>query len=218
MHRIWIGPHRIPPAYVAHAVQWEALGYPVHDWSLLELRKLPVSEATAVVIADIEERGANAGGGIDRTATWVQLADVYSYELVRCLGGIYANTDIEPLRALPLDGLDAFVVGEDTRFLSNALMGAEAGHPFFEDVCAELPASFWAKRWEPMNQSTGPHLLTARWEATGQQVARLEPCPFMNSFNDEGRYTADETRQRCIDAGMYVAHFWGHKHPELLED
>jgi len=212
VHRIWIGPHRMPAEYVAHATQWEALGYPVHDWSLLELRKLPISDATAAVLTDIQAAGTNAGGGIEQVGKWVQMADVYSYELLRCVGGIYANTDIEPLKALPLDGLDGFVVGEDKTHMSNALMGAEAGHPFFVDLCESLPDRFWSMRWEPMNQSTGPHHLTARWEALGQPVPCLEPRPFFPVRFTEERQTIERPTE-----GFYVDHRWGHKHPELLD-
>ena len=65
LHRIWLGPYRMPAAYVAHAQQWEALGWPVHDWSALDLGTLPFSESTRKVLEDIQRRGANARGAID---------------------------------------------------------------------------------------------------------------------------------------------------------
>ena len=218
VHRIWLGPHRMPAEYVANAVAWEALGYPVHDWCEAELKALPLSDATRAVLDDIEHHGAVAGGGIESTAVWVQQADVYAYELVRHVGGIVANTDIEPLQDLgPLvDGLDAFVVGENEHFLSNALMGAHAGHPFFDAVSDALPVSFRENRWAPMNQSTGPHHLTACWSGWASKVPRVGPCPFMHDFDDEGRRTAEEIRADCHKRGLYVLHSWGHRHPERL--
>lgn len=213
VHRIWIGPARMPALYVAHGRQWEAFGWPVLDWCLDDLLMLPLSDDTRAVLADIEERGAVAGGGIPAVAKWVQMADVFAYELVRCVGGIVANTDIEPLKDLgPLvDGLDGFVVGEDERFLSNALMGATPDHPFWSDLCAELPARFRAMRGHPMNQSTGPHHLTGRWQALGRPVARVEPCPFFPVHFD------NEHRPERHTDGYWVDHRWGHRHPELLE-
>lgn len=218
VHRIWLGPHRMPAEYVANAAAWEALGYPVHDWCWQELDKLPMADATRQVLADIEKHGAVSGGGIPSTAVWVQQADVLAYELVRHVGGIVANTDIEPLQDLApiIDGLDAFVVGENEHFLSNALMGAAAEHPFFVAVSNALPERFAAERWSPMNQSTGPHHLTACWKANGLSVRRLEPCPFMHDFDDEGRLSAEQIRADCIKRGLYVLHSWGHRHPERL--
>lgn len=211
VHRIWLGPYRCPEIYLGYARQWEALGWPVVDWSWPELVKLPMSDATREVLADIEERGACAGGGIDATARWVQMADVLAYELVRCVGGVYANMDIEPLEDLPVGDLDAFVVAEDERFLSNALMGAVSDHPFFERVCATLPDRFWANRWAPMNQTTGPHHLTSCWLTAETPPVRIGPVPcFPVGFDQE---TATE---RPIQ-GHFVDHHWGHKHPERLE-
>ena len=213
VHRIWIGPHRMPEEYVAHGRQWALLGWSVIDWSEAQLAKVPVSDATRAVLDDIAERGTNAGGGIESVGRWVQMADVWSYELVRHFGGVYANCDVEPLRPLPIDGLDAFVVAEDENFLSNALMGATADHPFFEEVSARLPGVLWADRFAEMNRTTGPHLLTAVWRSSEHAPQRLEPVPFfpVGFIGELGRgndYRAPE--------GFYVDHHWGHKHPELL--
>jgi mannosyltransferase OCH1-like enzyme len=213
VHRIWLGPYRMPEQYVAHARQWEALGWPVLDWSWPELKNLPLSDETRAVLADLEEKGASEGGGLAEVARWVQQADVLAYELVRCVGGIVANCDIEPLKDLGplLEGLDAFVVAEEERFVSNALMGAVPNHPLWNDLCMRLPQRFWDQRWVEMNRVTGPHFLTERWLADAVLVARLEPVPFFPvGFVEELR---EETRQT---GGYYVDHHWGHRHAEYL--
>lgn len=205
----------MPEQYVAHARQWEALGWPVTDWTRPEIDKLPMSDATRAMLADLEHNGANSGGGLPEVGRWVQQADVYAYELVRHLGGVYANCDIEPLRDLGpvLDGLDGFVVAECSAFLSNALMGAVAEHPLFVDLSDSLPARFADMRWQPMNVSTGPHHLTGRWRALSEPVPCLEPRPFFPvHFDDENRLS-DEQRPRD---GFFVDHRWGHRHAELV--
>jgi mannosyltransferase OCH1-like enzyme len=214
IHRIWLGPARMPEVYVAHARQWEALGWPVLDWSWHQLKHLPMSDETRAVLADLEENGANGGGGIETVSRWVQQADVLAYELIRCVGGVVVNCDIEPLRDLgpALEGLDGFVVAENETFLSNAVMGAQADHPLWVELCARLPGRFNDMRWQPMNQVTGPHFLTQTWKAMGEPVPKLQPAPFFPvSFDDERRI---EVRPRD---GFYVDHRWGHKHPELVE-
>lgn len=215
VHRIWLGPHRMPADYVAYGQAWRQLGYAVHDWTEHDLAKVPVSSATQTVINDVIANGTNAGGGIDATGTWVQLADIYSYSLLVEFGGIYANTDIEPLARLPINDLDAFVVAENDRFLSNALMGSTVGHAFFADVADTLPERFWNSRWQPMNQTTGPHHLTHRWDTLGRPAERLQPVPFFPvHFDDETRISGHQ-RPR---SGFYVDHHWGHKHPEHLTE
>lgn len=215
LHRIWLGPWRMPEEYVAHARTWESLGWTVHDWTAQDLPRLPISDETRAALADIEANGTSAGGGDERVARWVQMADVWSYELVRHVGGVYANCDVEPLRDLPLDGLDAFVVAESGQFLSNALMGAVAGHPFFAEVSLRLPGHFADNRWVEMNRSTGPHLLTMVWEQfdVSARPARLEPVPFFPVGFVEERERRDDYRP---PPEFYVDHHWGHKHPELL--
>lgn len=215
LHRIWIGPYRMPAEYVANGQAWANFGWAVLDWSLDQLRQVPVSDETRAVLDEIEAKGANPGGGLVNVAKWVQLADVWSYELLREFGGVYANCDIEPLRDLPTDGLSAFVVAEDGHFLSNALMGGEAGHPFWRAVSEGLPQRFWSNRWGEMNTTTGPHHLTHIWNSAGFGVPRLEPVPFFPV-----RFT--EERDRDADwrppAEFFVDHHWGHRHPELLEE
>ena len=214
VHRIWIGPHRMPAEYVAFGRLWESFGWVVHDWDETQLANVPVSDATGEVLASIAEQGVSVGGGLESVGRQVQTADVFGYELVRNFGGVYANCDIEPLRDMvgALDGLEAFVVAETPLVLSNALMGATAGHWFYEDVCAHLPARFWERRWAPMSESTGPGLLTDRWRANGERPKRLEPVPFFPvAFGDE--LTAD----RSDRSKFWVDHRWGHRHPELLE-
>ena len=107
-----------------------------------------MSDATRAVLADLEHNGANSGGGLPEVGRWVQQADVYAYELVRHVGGVYVNCDIEPLQDLgpALEGLDGFVVAECAAFMSNAVMGAVAGHPLFVDLSETLPARFAGRR------------------------------------------------------------------------
>jgi hypothetical protein len=204
----------MPAEYVGYARLWESFGWTVHDWDETQLVNVSVSFETAAVLKSIADHGVSVGGGIESVGRQVQTADVFGYELVRNFGGVYANCDIEPLADLGqvLDGVDGFVVSETPSHLSNALMGAVAGHWFYEDVCVHLPPRFWERRWAAMTESTCPWLLTDRWRANGERPARLEPVPFFPvEFGDE--LTAD----RSDRSGFLVDHRWGHRHPELLE-
>jgi len=76
-------------------------------------------------------------------------ADIVRLEILCKYGGVYVDTDCEPLK--PLDGLledvDAFV-GESPnlgpkgeRIITNAVMGSVPGHPFIDAAIRRLPQS-----------------------------------------------------------------------------
>lgn len=143
---------------------WERLGYDLRLWTERNLPELRNQQ----IFDDVATKGyVNVGGGVQELGVWVQQADIASYELVYEYGGIYANTDIEPLRHLGplLDGVGAWAGREDREAICNALMGAPRHHPAFDAVIGELAARWWVSdRFEPMNQATGPGLLTRVFE------------------------------------------------------
>ena len=187
---------------VAYGRSWERLGYDLKLWTETNLPPL----ANQQLYDDLEHLVVNAGGGDPALGLWVQRADLVSYELIFQLGGIYANTDMEAVRRIPLNGVKAFAGMEDTEFLSNALMGCEANHPFFGSVIDELPRRFHANPGAPMNGTTGPHLLTAmyRHDSSGLTVFPKE------KFNPV-LFGADSMNHEWDDfPDAYTVHHWGH--------
>jgi inositol phosphorylceramide mannosyltransferase catalytic subunit len=200
VHRLWLGPEPMPARYHDYADRWRELGYEVRDWTEAII---PAIRNRAVLDAIAANPDAT---GIHRQPVAVQWADVLSYELVWRLGGIYANCDIEPHKDLHelLDGVEAFVVAEDHRFLSNALFGARHSHLFFDAVISTLPGHYGRTAGRPMNEQTGPYLLTDVWERNPDLVTRLEPVPFF----PYGYWAVGEEGQ---PHDCWVEHHWGHK-------
>lgn len=200
VHRIWFGPHPMPDEYKAYREKWESFGYEVTDWTENDLPVLRNRD-----VYDDPNIGASTGGGIAELGVWVQRADVVSYELIWRYGGIYANTDIEPLRPFDdlLDGVSAFAGIEQEHFLGNAVMGCEAGHPFFDRVIEVLPGRYFSMVGVPMNGTTGPHLLTA--VASERDDLTVFPAetfyPYLYSEMD---------REHGEHPDAYTAHHWGH--------
>jgi len=78
-----------------------------------------------------------------------QLAGLVRLEVVYTLGGVYIDSDIEPLR--PIDDLlyhPAFIGTEDGTVLTDAMFGAEKEHPGIR-ACIDRVAG--------MPMSAGPH-------------------------------------------------------------
>ena len=98
---------------VAYGRSWERLGYDLKLWAETNLPPLTNQQ----LYDDLEHLVVNAGGGDPALGLWVQRADLVSYELIFQLGGIYANTDMEAIRRIPLDGVEAFAGMEDAEFL-----------------------------------------------------------------------------------------------------
>lgn len=74
-------------------------------------------------------------------ANGAQLADLVRLEALLRWGGIYLDSDVQPIRALdPLLPLSAFAAWEDERTVPNAVMGAVPGHPAIR-ACLDLALS-----------------------------------------------------------------------------
>jgi len=211
VHRLWLGDKKMPQRYIDYGYAWQSFGYTVIDWCESTLHAPLINQDVWDAIA---ERGVNVGGGIPETGVAVQRADMASYELIYLHGGIYANTDIEPRRDLheALSGIDCFGVIEEHDYVSNALMGCVAGHPFFAAVIDELPARYFNMTGAAMNEQTGPHLLTHVWRQRDDIEILAGGSPFFpygyGAMEEEGR----------VEGTWFVEHHWGHRHPELVEE
>lgn len=199
VHRLWYGPRDMPQRYRDYGRTWEEVndGWTVLDWE--DWRPVilgPTFDACGV------EWEVNPGGGKHNNAQAVQRADIASYELIWRYGGIYANCDLEAVAPLAehLDGVDAFVCWEiDGSYLSNAFFGATAGHPFLAHVMEMLPSRLRDFPGHPMNEQTGPHLLTAAFHAW--------KGPAIKTFWSGQTMTGDGPAPIC-------RHHWGHQVPD----
>jgi mannosyltransferase OCH1-like enzyme len=110
----------------------------------------------------------------DQAKTWAGKSDVLRYELLATFGGLYVDTDVEPLR--PFDELlngEAFIGWEDRNLLCPTVMGSPAGHPAMLALLEALPAWFRTYRGAPPNRQTGPYFVTRHLR--GRSDVRLLP-------------------------------------------
>lgn len=108
--------------------------------------------------------------------TWAGKSDILRYEILYRYGGIYVDTDVEPLR--PFDDLlgdngDLFIGWEDERLLCPTVMGSPRAHPAIATLLFALPGWFRKYRNASPNRQTGPYFVTRHLR--GRSDVRLFP-------------------------------------------
>jgi inositol phosphorylceramide mannosyltransferase catalytic subunit len=139
-----------------------------------------------------------------------QQADLMRLEILWREGGIYVDTDCEPVRRMdPLRSLGCFFGSEDGVHYSTGVIGAVAGHPA---VGAYLDGVVDGDRVGadlPVNEATGPmfatQVLAGRTDVTLLPPEAFYPEPFADSTRRFRR-----SRRRLAGPGTYVVHRWAH--------
>lgn len=130
-------------------------------------------------------------------------SDLARYELLWRHGGVYVDTDMEALR--PLDDLldvPCFAGWErQGRWVNNAIIGAEPGHPLMRSLIEQAPASIHRHRGERPNKMTGPHLLTPLARDRDDVVIHDEPVFYPYSWSELDAQGGDY-------GNAYTAHHW----------
>jgi len=192
IHRIWLGPIE-PPEFVAFGERWAEL-HP--DWRVITWRDwmLPALDNQSL---------------FDRAASPAQRADILRLELLRRYGGVYVDTDMEPLR--PLDELLAdqrCVFGrEDDRWVATGIVAAVPGDPFVVHLCSSMAERMAAKQSAPPNESLGPKWITSELEqrAPGTEGVTVYPPELFYPYH----FTEPHRRNERFDHA-YTVHHWAH--------
>ncbi|HEX3978513.1 MAG TPA: FkbM family methyltransferase [Solirubrobacteraceae bacterium] len=146
IHRVWPGEDPLPAEVQALGETW-ATHHPGWELKLWRPSDLPPLRNQEL---------------FDAARSYALRSDIARYEVLLRYGGIYVDTDFECLRSFEdlLDGVEAFIGSENGIHLTNALMGAVAGHPLMEAIVAAIPESIAADPSGPPNERTGPFLVT----------------------------------------------------------
>lgn len=241
IHRLWLGPTDMPRHYVQYGVRLAELNpsWVVNDWLAqgvdvdygdttpgnYQLRQFDPQILMNEKVWHLLGNGAIAPVPMDpRVAIATQRADLAGYELIYRYGGVYLNCDIEPLRPLseiaaPLGA--AWAGYEDDYYLNNGAIGGPAFHPFWGTVIQAIPARLAEMPNDPMNVTTGPHLLTTvlqQWRREGLDTAwgHFHCMPrhifhFANFVQVPLGGDASAFRDEALKAGAIGLHHWGHR-------
>ena len=121
IHRIWLGPP-MPPEHEAFGRRWEEL-YP--DWEMWLWGEAALA-GLGMQNQDLYDRAEELAPGFEGQLR----SDVARYEILYRYGGLYVDTDFEPLRSFEdrLPGLSCFFAWEhQDEVANNAIMGADPG-------------------------------------------------------------------------------------------
>lgn len=162
-HRVWLDDP-IPPEFEVYWDQFQALHPTFEFYTWDDSRQL----------GWIRNQEA-----FDRADTHAGRSDVLRYEILARVGGVYVDTDVEPLRAFDdlLAKPDPFIGWEDGNLLCPTVIGSPPGHPAIEALIEALP--YWSRRHagKPPNLQTGPYFVTRCWR-NRDDVRRLPPEAF----------------------------------------
>lgn len=125
--------HRTVPTETTDEVEaWWRKAQALHPgWEFRTYRE-PVDPASFPLTSDLWPRCQNGA----------QKAGLIRLEALFTHGGVYLDSDVEPFRSLePLLHLPAFAAWEDETTVPDAVLGARAGHPAFEEMIAKARAS-----------------------------------------------------------------------------
>jgi mannosyltransferase OCH1-like enzyme len=153
----------------------------------------------------------------DAATTHAGRSDVLRYEILARHGGVYVDTDIQPLRgfdALLSPGgcfigwqdtgrVKAWTYGEVDRLLCPSVIGSEPGHPAMQALLDALPE--WVKRHPDTTPDlqTGPVFVTKTWE--GRSDVRRLPC---HTFYPVQAGRTPHPRARYPGRQTYAVHHW----------
>lgn len=148
VHRIWLGKARMDREFQDYWRRFKELnpGWDFRTWRDADLEWIVNREV------------------FEESPTLSERSDVARFEIIARHGGIYVDTDVEPLQ--PLDKLlrpSAFAGWEYSNRLGTAVIGGEAGHPAFEHLVQWLPSWAHDHAGSRPDERTGPLFLTTMW-------------------------------------------------------
>lgn len=162
VHRVWLGDS-LPERFATYGEQWRRL-HP--DWKITDWQDYDA-------LPPLRNQGLFDQAERLYPSDWKRFeADLLRLELLWLHGGVYSDTDVEPLR--PIDDLlrgHSCVVGRSPQHrrgehpITNAVMAATPGHPYVGALIDGIPAAMREHGRKTLAQSVGPWHLTRTYEA-----------------------------------------------------
>lgn len=204
LHQVWVGPP-MPEHLAAWCEAWRRL-HPDWEYRLWGEDDLGWLENRDLYDAAEEWSPRNLGAF---------RSDIARIEILHREGGVYADCDMEPRRPIDqlLTGCSAFTFKHPTPngkpkpnypWLTNALIGAEPGHPAYRAAIDGMAANCEANRGLRVIFTTGVRYLTSVW--MGRDDMRVYPSEWAYPY---GLLELDRAGEEFPDA--YAVHHWNNR-------
>ena len=207
IHQIWVGGE-VPRHLANMAARWQEVnpGWNYKLWRDGDFGWLQNQE-----LFDMADRFAKPDG------VGQMKSDIARYEILSRFGGVYMDMDMEPRKALdPLIDVPGFAAyEEDGTWIANAVIGAEAGHPFMQTMIRTIVDTAKANKGKAVTWMTGPRVFTAQWNALDFEDKKnfvIHPRKYFFpysylEFRDPRQ--PDPARNKYPEA--YAVHHWEHQ-------
>jgi hypothetical protein len=200
LHRIWLDDP-MPAEFEQYGQRWREL-HP--DWEIREWRS--TADLPPLINQDLFDAAREIC-----PKDWKRFqADLLRLELLHQFGGVYVDTDVEPLKAFdPLLDRKVLVAysphrdRSNRRLLTQAVLGSVPGHPWIRACIDALPDAVKRYAGKPLAQMIGPHHITRVWRCDPAGVVPLEAKVFYPQSNSER-----DTGQTPDLDGAYCHHKW----------
>lgn len=219
IHRIWLNEpdgarDEMPAEFHRYGHEWEQL-HP--DWAVWEWRERHL--LPPLVQQDVFDRAREICPN-----DWKRFeADLLRLELLYRFGGVYVDTDVQPLKPIGslLHDVEAFAAWSPNLaggkpVLTNAVMGAQPGHPFIRACLDNIPNAVEQHASKPLAQMIGPYLIdrTFRQYTADAITAHYDgqSIPSVTAFAASLFYPqSNRNRDRGVPpnlSGAYAWHRW----------
>lgn len=201
LHQFWTGPP-MPKVYQEFTEKWRKL-HP--EWEVIvwgQERELPL-----LINQTYFDRAAEICPNYVGQLT----SDILRLELLYLYGGVWVDTDCEPLK--PLDPLlvdvECFMGWTNpNQWLNNAVMGAVPAHSFVELLINELPDSIDRNAKAAPRVISGPQFITPLWRKHPEGVTIFPKDYFFPYLWSELGRDREEFPE------SYVVHHWHNRRRE----
>lgn len=202
LHRIWIGGP-MPEPFVEFGRQWQKIQ---PDWIFMEW-----TDPQSFPQLQNQDLFDNAPS---ITFDWKRFqADLLRLELLYLIGGVYVDTDVQPLK--PLDRLlhqtGCFLgwspnKGPGGKILAtNTVIGAVVEHPFIKVCIDTIPESVDEHQGKPVAQMVGPWHITRALDRT---PLLDQPVIYPSNYFYPQSIEARDANKPLNLSNSYTHHFW----------
>lgn len=206
IHQIWLGgplPEKyktIQKSWKQHHPDWEYRLWTDEDAKTFKMQNRALFESAV---------------------NWGEKADIFRYEILYQIGGLYVDTDFECLRPMDLlHHLTDFYIGMDTverKFQSprllNGLIASIPNHPILKECLSSMSGSGARDNFDLIQARTGPGLITRVFmnhakDETHKNVALpssyFYPLPACERCNSMG----GPIKEEWAEEESYAIHYW----------